>query len=196
MEAVMIWLLTIGSVWGTTNALIKRGAVKAQEKQRDREQRERERGGGGGKIWVVEFVRDWVELLRVWEYSVPFAMNLAASVFFMRRLGDSPINIAVPVTNATTFAATALAGAALGERIPVLQALAGVALIAMGIVLCISPGLVTHRFALLAAAVDRAKSQAVLRLDTSRHDQADGGYRYSTSLGIESLSISFHSVLI
>ncbi|BBM97461.1 hypothetical protein MPTK1_1g05900 [Marchantia polymorpha subsp. ruderalis] len=146
MEAVMIWLLTIGSVWGTTNALIKRGAVKAQEKQRDREQRERERGGGGGKIWVVEFVRDWVELLRVWEYSVPFAMNLAASVFFMRRLGDSPINIAVPVTNATTFAATALAGAALGERIPVLQALAGVALIAMGIVLCISPGLVTHRF--------------------------------------------------
>ncbi|KAG6549706.1 hypothetical protein Mapa_008686 [Marchantia paleacea] len=143
METGMIWLLMIGSVWGTTNALIKRGAVKAQARHREREEEQRLRGGGG-KIWLFEFLSNWFQLLSVWEYSIPFLVNLSASVFFFKRLGDSPINIAVPVTNATTFAVTAIAGAALGERIHVMKGLAGVGLIALGIVLCISPGLMNE----------------------------------------------------
>lgn len=68
----------------------------------------------------------------------------SSSVFFFKQLGDSPINIAVPVTNATTFAVTATAGAALGERIDIVKALAGVGLIVVGIVLCISPNVTNN----------------------------------------------------
>ncbi|KAL2649975.1 hypothetical protein R1flu_018103 [Riccia fluitans] len=131
---VIIWLLVTGSVWGTTNALIKRGALKAQEKQTRREKEKT----SSRKFWLSEFFISWFHLLCAWEYSIPFLVNLSASIFFFKQLGDSPINIAVPVTNATTFAVTAIAGAALGERVDMMKGLAGVGLIVVGIVLCIS----------------------------------------------------------
>ncbi|KAL3701728.1 hypothetical protein R1sor_019750 [Riccia sorocarpa] len=135
---VILWLLVIGSVWGTTNALIKRGALKAQEKQARREKEKKEKMTSSGHFWLSEFLTGWFHLLCVWEYSIPFLINLSASIFFFKQLGDSPINIAVPVTNATTFAVTAIAGATLGERVDVVRGLVGVGLIVVGVVLCIS----------------------------------------------------------
>jgi uncharacterized membrane protein len=63
------------------------------------------------------------------------------SVLFIIKLGDSPITLAVPVTNATTFAVTAIAGAVLGEKMKGPETLIGVSLIIAGVTLCISPPL-------------------------------------------------------
>nr|CAB3503233.1 unnamed protein product [Digitaria exilis] len=71
-------------------------------------------------------------------YSVPFAANLCASAAFFALLSAAPISVAVPVTNAVTFAATAVAAAVLGERVRVGPAALGTALIVIGVWVCIS----------------------------------------------------------
>ncbi|CAM8954019.1 unnamed protein product [Rhodiola kirilowii] len=53
-------------------------------------------------------------------------------------LGDCPISLAVPVTNATTFAATAVTTMILGEKTRVGFAFFGTLLIGLGVWICIS----------------------------------------------------------
>ncbi|KAM0894929.1 hypothetical protein ACQ4PT_024155 [Festuca glaucescens] len=90
-------MVAVGLVWGATNALMPRGALVW-----DRRSRSLPAGSGA--------VRRWADLL-----LTSFLANLSASSAFVRLLGDAPISVAVPVTNATTFAATAVAAALLGE---------------------------------------------------------------------------------
>ncbi|KAG0579857.1 hypothetical protein KC19_4G129100 [Ceratodon purpureus] len=133
--AVVGWLLAIGTVWGITNALIKRGALIADEAKRTAAAKTE----NSERSMLGSFLGDWIQLLCVWQYSLPFLLNLSMSVLFVIKLGDSPITLAVPVTNATTFAVTAVAGAALGEKMRALETLVGVVLIVAGVTLCISP---------------------------------------------------------
>ena len=68
---------------------------------------------------------------------MPFLLNLSASATFFAILSDTPLSLAVPVTNATTFVATALFGMILGEEIRVLLALVGTFLILVGVFVCV-----------------------------------------------------------
>jgi hypothetical protein len=117
-------MVAVGLVWGATNALMRRGALVW-----DRRARASPSGG---------IVRRWVALLLTWQYSAPFAANLCASASFFALLGAAPISVAVPVTNAVTFAATAVAAAVLGERVRPVPAALGTALIVLGVWVCIS----------------------------------------------------------
>ncbi|XP_048575047.1 transmembrane protein 234 homolog [Triticum urartu] len=112
-------MVAVGLVWGATNALMRRGALVW-----DRRSRSLPAGTGA--------VRRWADLLLTWQYSAPFLANLSASAAFFRLLGDSPISVAVPVTNATTFAA-----ALLGEATRAAPAALGTALIVLGVWVCI-----------------------------------------------------------
>uniref|UniRef100_M8BTL0 Transmembrane protein 234-like protein n=1 Tax=Aegilops tauschii TaxID=37682 RepID=M8BTL0_AEGTA len=113
-------MVAVGLVWGATNALMRRGALVW-----DRRSRSLPAGTGA--------VRRWADLLLTWQYSAPFLANLSASAAFFRLLGDAPISVAVPVTNATTFAATAVAAALLGEATRAAPAALGTALIVLGV---------------------------------------------------------------
>ncbi|KAM7279852.1 hypothetical protein ACFE04_006986 [Oxalis oulophora] len=73
-------------------------------------------------------------MMLFWQYSLPFIVNLSGSLTFFALLSDTPISLAVPVTNGTTFAATAVVGMLLGEETRVGPALIGTAFI----VLCVS----------------------------------------------------------
>ncbi|WVZ83516.1 hypothetical protein U9M48_030658, partial [Paspalum notatum var. saurae] len=97
-------MVAVGLVWGATNALMRRGALVW-----DRRARASPSGG---------LIRRWAALLLTWQYSAPFATNLCASAAFFALLGAAPISVAVPVTNAVTFAATAVTAAILGKRAP------------------------------------------------------------------------------
>lgn len=128
-------MVAVGLVWGATNALIRRGALAWDNKisssppplQIPSNFRRR----------ILAALRDWINLLLFWQYSVPFLVNLSASATFFALLGDSPISIAVPVTNATTFAATAAFGVLLGEETQIGLALLGTSFIVFGIWLCV-----------------------------------------------------------
>ncbi|VVB17094.1 unnamed protein product [Arabis nemorensis] len=136
MKEDMEKMVAVGVVWGATNALIRRGALAWDNKK---SQKKKESPLQIRKIVIA--LRDWIDLLLFWQYSLPFLVNLSASATFFALLSHAPISLAVPVTNATTFAATAVFGILLGEKIKIGLALLGTAFIVFGIWLCVGSSL-------------------------------------------------------
>lgn len=134
----MLWLVSIGLVWGVTNALIKRGAVIA-EKHKSQHTKKEMKKSKGPLFYLYSYVQEWIHMLSLWQYSLPFLVNLSASALFFVKLSDTPITLAVPVTNAITFGATAAAGMALGEQMHGMRTLLGIVLIIGGVLICIPP---------------------------------------------------------
>ncbi|XP_051131006.1 uncharacterized protein LOC127251383 [Andrographis paniculata] len=118
-------MVAVGLVWGATNALMRRGAVIWDEALKSTPQTE------------ASLLRKWLKLLLIWQYTLPFVINLSASATFFAILGGTPISLAVPVTNATTFAATAVFGILFGEETRFGLALFGTALIILGVYICV-----------------------------------------------------------
>ncbi|XP_073132297.1 uncharacterized protein [Henckelia pumila] len=118
-------MVAIGLVWGATNALMRKGALIWDQALKSTPQSD------------ASQIKKWLKLLLIWQYTLPFLINLSASAAFFAILSDSPISLAVPVTNATTFAATAVFGMILGEETHVGLALLGTFLIVSGIYICV-----------------------------------------------------------
>ncbi|KAL3642918.1 hypothetical protein CASFOL_013733 [Castilleja foliolosa] len=118
-------MVAVGLVWGATNALMRKGAI----------------------IWDQAFkstpqpntsqLKKWLKLLLIWQYTLPFLINLSASATFFAILSETPISLAVPVTNATSFAATAVFAIILGEKTDLGLALFGTFLIVVGVYICV-----------------------------------------------------------
>ncbi|CAK9329410.1 unnamed protein product [Citrullus colocynthis] len=121
-------MVAIGLVWGSTNALMRRGALLWDQALKS----------SSNSTKFLSSLRRWLKLLSIWQYTLPFLLNLTASATFFAILSNAPISLAVPVTNATTFAATAVFGMLLGEDTRVGYALFGTALIGLGVWLCIN----------------------------------------------------------
>ncbi|KAM0974686.1 uncharacterized protein LOC126601292 [Malus sylvestris] len=128
-------MIGVGLVWGATNALMRRGALLW-----DQALKSSSAHAQPGPIHhkLLASLTSWLRLLAIWQYTVPFFVNLSASATFFAILSHTPISLAVPVTNATTFAATAVFGLLLGEQTHLGLAMFGTALIVLGIWLCIN----------------------------------------------------------
>ncbi|KAJ0745476.1 putative transmembrane family 234 protein [Helianthus annuus] len=122
-------MVTVGLIWGATNALMRRGALISDQQLHNKQ--------SSTKNPILKTLIDWFNLILVWQYSVPFIINLSASATFFAILSDTPISLAVPVTNATTFAATAVFGMLLGEETRVGLTLFGTFLIVLGVYVCV-----------------------------------------------------------
>ncbi|KAI7988571.1 hypothetical protein LOK49_LG13G00596 [Camellia lanceoleosa] len=109
-------MIAVGLVWGATNALMRRGALIWDQTLKNSPPPNTTHNR------FLSTLQKWLNLLLIWQYSVPFLLNLSASATFFAILSDTPISLAVPVTNATTFAATAVFDA-LGEETRVGSAL-------------------------------------------------------------------------
>eukprot|EP00258_Populus_trichocarpa_P029544 XP_024445563.1 transmembrane protein 234 homolog isoform X1 [Populus trichocarpa] len=120
-------MITIGLVWGATNALIRRGALLWDHQSLKSSSSSSSSLSSPPKFHqkLLSSLKSWLSLLIFWQYSLPFLLNLSASAIFFAILSDTPISLAVPVTNATTFAATAVFGMLLGEDTRVDFALLG-----------------------------------------------------------------------
>ncbi|XP_031125366.1 transmembrane protein 234 homolog [Ipomoea triloba] len=131
MGGEMEKMVAVGLVWGATNALMRKGALKWDEKLRSSSHPDTPQHP------VLKILNNWFNLLLTWQYSLPFLLNLSASAAFFAILSDTPISVAVPVTNGTTFAATAVFGMLLGEETRVGFALFGTFLIVLGVYICV-----------------------------------------------------------
>ena len=131
-------MIAVGLVWGATNALMRRGAVLWDQALRLSPSSSRSHPTRGPMGRIASSINNWLKLLWIWQYTIPFLINLSASATFFAILGHVPFSRAVPVTNATTFAATAVFGVLLGERTHLGYAFAGTLLIVLGVSLCIS----------------------------------------------------------
>lgn len=119
-------MVAVGLVWGATNALMRRGAVIWDETALKSAHEPN-----------TSQLKKWLKLLLIWQYTLPFLINLSASGIFFAILSGTPISLAVPITNGTTFAATALFGIMLGEQTRIGLALFGTTLILLGLYICI-----------------------------------------------------------
>ncbi|XP_010493031.1 PREDICTED: transmembrane protein 234 homolog [Camelina sativa] len=135
MKEDMEKMVAVGLVWGATNALIRRAALAWDNRKSSTTESSPPSLQIRRKIMIA--IRDWINLLLFWQYSVPFLVNLSASATFFALLSHAPISLAVPVTNATTFAATAAFGILLGEETQIGPALLGTSFIVFGIWLCL-----------------------------------------------------------
>ncbi|KAL4589611.1 hypothetical protein LXL04_002519 [Taraxacum kok-saghyz] len=126
-------MVAVGLIWGATNALMRRGALISEQQIL----KQKSSSNKPHKNPILKTLGDWFNLLLVWQYSVPFLVNLSASATFFAILSDTPISLAVPVTNATTFAATAVFGMLLGEETRVRLTLFGTFLIVLGVYVCV-----------------------------------------------------------
>ncbi|KAJ0805741.1 putative transmembrane family 234 protein [Helianthus annuus] len=86
---------------------------------------------------ILKTLIDWFNLILVWQYSLPFIINLFASATFFAILSHTLISLVVLVTNATMFAAIAVFGMLLGEEIRVGLTVFGTFLIVLGVYVCV-----------------------------------------------------------
>lgn len=128
-------MVAVGLVWGATNALMRRGAILWDRRVHSLKSQPAAAAKPYQKL--VSSIKHWLSLLLIWQYTVPFLINLSASATFFSVLSHTPISLAVPVTNATTFAATAVFGVVLGEETKLGRAMLGTGLIILGVWLCI-----------------------------------------------------------
>lgn len=126
-------MVAVGLIWGATNALMRQGAIISEQQIHNKKSSTKTKT----KNPILKTLIDWFNLLLVWQYSVPFLVNLSASATFFAILSDTPISLAVPVTNATTFAATAIFGMLLGEETRVGLTFFGTFLIVLGVYVCV-----------------------------------------------------------
>ncbi|XP_061343816.1 uncharacterized protein LOC133289828, partial [Gastrolobium bilobum] len=128
-------MIAVGLVWGATNAIMRRGALLWDEALKSSP---KPHPNSSLHQKILFSIRNWLKLLSIWQYSIPFLINLSASATFFTILSDAPLSVAVPVTNATTFAATAVFGTLLGEHTHLPRAFLGTALIVVGVCFCIN----------------------------------------------------------
>ncbi|KMT03142.1 hypothetical protein BVRB_8g196980 [Beta vulgaris subsp. vulgaris] len=128
-------MIAVGLIWGATNALMKKGAIIWDQKSLNTFSPSSKKSPPHNRI--ILSLQNYLNLILTWQYSIPLFLNLSASATFFTILGNTPISLAVPVTNATTFAATAVMGMLLGEKTRVGYALFGTIVIVFGVWLCV-----------------------------------------------------------
>ncbi|KAM3582554.1 hypothetical protein VKS41_005199 [Umbelopsis sp. WA50703] len=79
-----------------------------------------------------------IYLFTRWQYLLPLMINLSGSMAYYYTLGKAELSLAVPITNSVTFIFTLLTGKLLGERVGGIDAWFGMALIIVGITICVN----------------------------------------------------------
>lgn len=121
----MLPFIAVGFLWGATNPLIKRGSDGIQKSTKTSDH----------KFYQI-FLELKFLILR-WQYIVPFLLNQSGSILYVYGLQDSEISLAVPITQSCTFLFTTLTAICLREQMPNKTSFFGIALIFIGINICI-----------------------------------------------------------
>lgn len=111
--------LLVGLIWGSTNPLIKRGSLQVEQYQRQHP---------GCGFWA------WLQLGLI----LPWLINQSGSALFVLLLANAAdISRAVPIANAVSIAANAVADLCLGEQYKLQYLLPGCMLVGAGLLLCL-----------------------------------------------------------
>lgn len=124
----MLWyqyiqFAVVGLLWGATNPLIKRGSKGIDSVKSDSK--------------LLRIFEEIKFLITTWQYIIPFLCNQCGSLLYVCALQNSELSMAVPIANSCTFLFTALTAICLGEQLPNIMSSIGIALIAMGVAICI-----------------------------------------------------------
>ncbi|KAK2383068.1 transmembrane protein [Trifolium repens] len=131
-------MIAVGLVWGTTNAIMRCGALLWDEALKFSSAKQPHPHSTNLAQNILFSLRNCLKLLSIWQYAIPFIINLSVSATFFSILSNAPLLLVVPVTNATTFASTGLFATLIGEPTNLPRTFFGTALIIIAICLCIN----------------------------------------------------------
>lgn len=118
-----IAFVVVGFLWGATNPLIKRGSIGIDAIEANNK--------------IHRIFLEFKFMVTRWQYILPFLLNQCGSVLYVFALQKSELSVAVPIANSCSFLFTALMAIGLGEKVPSRNGFIGMALIALGISICI-----------------------------------------------------------
>lgn len=121
----MLSFVAVGFLWGVTNPLIKRGSsgIEATTKSTNNK--------------LYQALLELKFLVLRWQYILPFLLNQSGSLLYVYALQNSEISLAVPIAQSCTFLFTTLTALCLREQMPNKLSFFGIALISIGINICI-----------------------------------------------------------
>lgn len=119
----IIVFVIVGFLWGATNPLIKRGSTGIDQIKADTK--------------IKNIFLQFKFMITNWGYIVPFLLNQSGSILYVFALQRSELSMAVPISNSCSFLFTAMMAIMLGEQKPSRNAFIGMALIAIGISICV-----------------------------------------------------------
>lgn len=117
-------LVLVGIIWGVTNPFIRRGTTGVDKIECESSVQK--------TLFEIKF------LITRWQYIVPFLINQCGSVLYVYALQYAHLSVAVPVANSCTFLFTALTAMILGEQKHSIKTYIGIALVAVGITICMT----------------------------------------------------------
>lgn len=117
--------VAVGFLWGVTNPLIKRGSSGIQSTTKNTNNK------------LYQALLELKFLVLRWQYILPFLLNQCGSLLYVYALQDSEISLAVPIAQSCTFLFTTLTALCLREQMPNKLSFFGIALISIGINICI-----------------------------------------------------------
>lgn len=79
-------MIAVGMVWGATNAIMRRGALLWDEALKS-SAKPHPHSPMSQKVRIS--LGNWFKLLSIWQYSIPFLINLSASATFFAILSDA-----------------------------------------------------------------------------------------------------------
>lgn len=117
--------VAVGFLWGVTNPFIKRGSSGIQSTTKTTNNK------------AIQAILELKYLVLRWQYILPFLLNQCGSLLYVYALQSSEISLAVPIAQSCTFLFTTLTALCLREQMPNKLSFFGIALISIGINICI-----------------------------------------------------------
>ncbi|EGZ21141.1 hypothetical protein PHYSODRAFT_490822 [Phytophthora sojae] len=120
----LLSFLFVGALWGCTNPLIKRGSdADVMYTRKDNS--------------LEEMKKQLLDLMKNWQFLLPFALNQSGSVAYVFLLGSTDVSNAVPICNSLAFVFTAITSRLLGEQPQrPISTYTGMTLILTGVAIC------------------------------------------------------------
>ena len=96
-SSILVPLLLVGTIWGVTNVLMKRGSIGINDLPKK-------------PSFFAALVQELVFLVTSPLYVVSFLANMIGSVLFYYTLSHADVSLVSPTANALTFIVTSAAG--------------------------------------------------------------------------------------
>lgn len=124
MVAYAFWFLFVAIIWGSTNPFLKKGGSGIEKVKK--------------KNVILQFIAELKFLVFNWQYALPFILNQSGSVIYYFTIAKADISLAVPITNSLSFIVSTAVGRLLGEPAHSIRTYTGLALVVLGVALCVS----------------------------------------------------------
>jgi multidrug transporter EmrE-like cation transporter len=126
----------IGSVWGTTNALLGRFSNSSNKTTPNKTNHNNNKSKTNVKFLNHSTIQILISVVTNWKWIAIFVVNQLATVAFYKALGDADMTLVVPVTQGSTLMFTALTAMLLGERkVKSLLSWVGLIFVTIGIIM-------------------------------------------------------------